>query len=757
MVATKKKQYLDHIIKNLPHKPGVYKFKDKEGTVLYVGKAKDLRNRVGSYFQSSRDQSMKTRKMVEQIEDIEYTVVGSDLEAVMLETNIIKELRPKYNVLMKDDKNYVYIKITVNEDFPRIFITRQIEKDKARYFGPKTAKHKVQKTLKVLKRIFPYRHCSLAIDYNGPKKASTDPRRKHDVKVTKASIKYPCIDYHIKRCIGPCIGTVNKEEYRAVIDQVIRFLEGKHDEVIAQLKADMHKAAAEKRFEVAASIRDKLQAVEDIMEDQRISTPDQKDMDVINYVTADEKIFYNLFQVRSGKLINQENFEAKAKDEDPQKEHDPEALESFLEQYYQKATDIPQEVLIPEEIENPDTLEKLLSEVRGSKVKIITPKKGRKDKLLQLSHQNARSFARQSKVKWQGHEKSGREEALKELQKLLSLDKPPKRLECFDVSHFSGTQTVSSMVVFENGFPKKADYRKFKLSQEGSPDDYASMEETLLRRLKYLKPSIEATQYKVLKAKKKELQELKAKKNRLYFTLHKNKKQIGHACIFEAPNKKFLIEEIKIEGSSDLRILIKKIAEKVKTRRIYLSVPATAVKTYEAKGCQLIAKIPDAFKPPASRTILVYDAAKQAVDSSFRKAPDLIVIDGGKGQLGAALKALKTYQLALPTIAIAKKQEEIFVPGKANPIHLEKDDPTLHLIQHIRNESHRFAITYHQGLQLKASKSSALDTIYGIGETTKMKLLQHFGSPEAVKNATLYELEQIVGKKNAIKVKEALN
>lgn len=750
----KQQQYLAHILKNLPQKPGVYKFKDDKGQIIYIGKAKDLRNRVSSYFQASKDQSIKTQKMVQQIADIEYIEVGSDLEAVMLETNMIKELRPKYNILMKDDKNYVYIKITVNEDFPRIFITRKVEKDKARYFGPKTAKHKVEKTLKVLKRIFPYRHCSLAIDYQMPRQDAADPARKHKVNVTRAGMKYPCIDYHIKRCIGPCIGTVDREEYRSIIEQVIHFLEGKHDEILEKLKTDMHRAAVERKFEVAAAIRDKIQAVEDIMEHQRISTPDQKDLDVINYIIRDDKAFFNLFQVRGGKLINQENFEVKAQGDTAEDREDPEALASFLKQYYEKTTDFPQEVLIPHSIEDSDTLEQWLTENKGSRVKIIVPQKGRKDKLLQLSYQNAESFARQNQIKWQGHEKSDREKALQGLAEMLNLEKPPKRLECYDVSHFSGSQTVSSMVVFENGFPKKDDYRKFKLHQEGSPDDFASMEETLIRRLKYLKPSLEAKDIKIFKVKKKELKAMKVKKDRSCFNIHEEGKKTGDAQIYEDPKKRILIEKLQVKAKADLGSIVRKIAEKTKARRIYAQVPNSEMKPFEDMGAQVVRKIPDTFKPQKNKTVLVYDATKHKPDASFKKTPDLMVIDGGKGQLSAALKALKKYKINLPVIAIAKKNEEIYLPDKATPVVLPKDNPTLHLIQHIRNESHRFAITYHQGLQMQATKSSAFDAIHGIGENTKMKLLRHFGSPEAIKNATLYELEQVAGKKNAIKIKE---
>lgn len=393
------------------------------------------------------------------------------------------------------------------------------------------------------------------------------------------------------------------------------------------------------------------------MEHQRISTPNHTNLDVINYVIADDKVFFNLFQIRNGKVINQENFELKAKDDTPQQQEDRDALTSFLEQYYEKATDIPTEVLIPHEIEDQDTHQEWLTEMFGKKVKILIPKRGHKDKLLDLSHQNAQSFARLSKIKWQGHEKGDREEALKGLARLLNLEKSPKRLECFDVSHFSGSNTVSSMVVFENGFPRKQDYRKFKLSQEGSPDDFASMEETLTRRLKYIKPSIAAKDIRVLKAKKAELKELKAKKNRDYFIIHDTGKKIGHAQILETKSKRILIEELQLKKTSELRTILKKIAEKSKTKRLYLSAPESQIKTLEEVGCQTVRKVPDDFPQKSQRAVLVLDVKKQTPDASFKKVPDLIVIDGGKGQLSSAMKALKKYQLELPIISIAKKMK----------------------------------------------------------------------------------------------------
>ena len=753
MIMTDKKRfkYLEHIIRNLPHKPGVYKMKNSEGHIIYVGKAKDLKSRVSSYFQNTSDKGMRTMKMVEQIADIEYTVVGSELEALILETNLIKELRPKYNVLMKDDKNYVYIKITVQEPYPRIYLVRKVSKDKSRYIGPKTSAHKVIKTLKVLKRVFPFKNCSMAIDYG------IHGENKKSMQMTEANLRY-----HIKHCIGPCITSVKPEEYRKIISQVIEFLEGKHEEIIRKIQEEMMKAASEKKFEIAAAIRDKLKAVEEIIEPQRISDPHLKDFDIINYAEQDEKVYFNLFQLRNGKLIGQENFIFKTAPDNEKEDRD--ALTAFLEQYYEKTMDLPKEVLIPHEIDDLDTMESWLSHMKGQKVRLIVPERGKKNHLLELSYENAKSFARQSQVKWQGTERDNRDKALQELQDLLNLPSLPKRLECYDISHFGGTETVGSMVVFENGFPKKEDYRKFKLHQEqsGAPNDYASMEETLLRRLKYLKPSIVETGLTVQKARKKEkaamAQKLEIKElagNQIY-VIKKEKKLAGFVHIVTFQSKKTLISNMETEAIPDLHIFIKKILEKTKTRRLYFACPKSQQGTYEEAGFQYLQKIPDEFPRQPDKAYLVYDRTKYVEDKSFKKTPDLMVIDGGKGQLYSALKALSKYGLSMNIIAIAKKEEEIFLPGKPDSIRLEKNDPILHLIQHIRDEAHRFAVCYHKNLRLKATTGSILDTIFGMGPGLKMKLLKKFGSLEGIKNATMHDLAQIVGHKLAMKVKQQL-
>jgi len=728
--------------------------KSADGRIIYIGKAVDLKNRVSSYFKNDKDQAERTRKMVGQIEDIDYTVVDSNLEALILETNLIKETRPKYNILMKDDKNYVYVKITVAEEYPRIYLVRKVARDKARYFGPKTAAYKVINTLKLLKRIFPYRNCELAMDYG------VHGESRHQ------NMSPAGLEYHRKHCIGPCMTSVSPQEYCNTVNQVIGFFEGKRDDIIGRVKEDMHKAASEKKFEVAASIRDKLKALEEINETQRISDPNLRNIDIVNYSIQDDRAYFVLFQVREGKLINQENFIFSARDANKGGTEDSEALSAFLEQYYEKASDIPSEILIPHSIEESDTAMAWLSEMKGQKVKLIVPERGKKNHLLELSAQNAQSFARQSQIKWQGHEKDNRDQALEELRNLLKLKKAPVRLECYDISHFQGSETVGSMVVFDKGFPKKDDYRHFKLhcGQDGVPNDYASMEEVLSRRLKYLKPAAASAQTKLRKPLKKELplikKSLRVKKlpAKTFLVIEKDKKYAGFLQIMIFPQKKALVEKFDFTLPPDLSFIVKKAAEKIKVRRLHIASPSSYVNLFEEAGCELVKKIPDHIKPRAGEQIMVFDKIRHIEDKSFGKKPDIIIIDGGKGQLSSAVKIIGKYGLSekLPVIAIAKKEEEIFIPGNKTGIILAKDNQVLHLIQHIRNESHRFAVTYNQKLRLKATTTSILDSIFGLGPELKTKLLRRFGSTEAIKNASEAEIAETVGQKIAKKLKETL-
>jgi len=756
--------YLEHILKQLPADPGVYKMKNADGKIIYIGKAKNLKKRVTSYFQRQKDHGMRTRKMVEHIRDIEYTVASSELEALILETNLIKEFRPKYNILMKDDKSFAYIKVTINEDYPRILITRKVLNDGARYFGPKTSAGLIKKTLKVLRNIFPYRNCSLEITHNSD---TNEFDRKSKVTVTHASIQFPCLDFHIKRCIAPCIGKPAKEEYTEIINQIIRFLEGKHQEVMDRLKEQMMKAATEKRFEAAAKIRNKILDVESIVQNQLVSDPDQKDTDVINFFPDGNAVYFNLFQIREGNLIDQQNLTLKVSDLEEEKgtsgntvteKELKNVLVSFLQQYYITATDIPFEILVPLKLKKADILSEWLTTLRadsrGKKVRIVAPERGKNNKLLELCLKNAESFAKQSKTRWEGKLIPQRAEALERLKNLLKLKKLPKRLECYDISHFAGTETVGSMTVFENGFPKNSDYRHFKLHHEenGKPDDFASMEEVLTRRLKYLKPAMKVAEIKVKRIKKSSTEE----ETEHFYETFFDKELVAKFSMKSLKNKRCLLE-IEIHKPEKFEDSFRKIVEKCEFNRIYLFTTEDKKDVFFDHGFQEVKKIPDDISLQSNETLLVFQKIKHKSDPSFKKVPDLLIIDGGKGQLSSAMKALKKFDLDLPIMSIAKREEEFFTPQSNISIKLEPNDPIRLMVQHIRDEAHRFAITHQKNLRAKVMTHSALDDIFGVGETIRKDLLRKFGSVEDIKNASLEEIATITGAKLAAKIKEKLS
>ncbi len=771
---------VENILKIIPKSPGVYKMKDGEGRVLYVGKAKNLKNRVRSYFQKSKHHSVRTRKMVSQIEDIEYIVVDSELEALILETNLIKELRPKYNILMKDDKNFVYIKVTTNEDFPRISIVRQIKKDGAKYFGPKTSAQRTSNTLKALKKIFPYRHCNIDIKYL--ENVKTDPNKltfKKRVSCSNITIKIPCLDYHIKRCIAPCIGIPTPEGYKEIIDQVVSFLEGKTDEVLQRLQKKMQKAALEKKFELAARIRDTILTVESIIERQKISDPNQSNTDIINFTTKDSKAFFNVFLIRDGKLINQETFILDLPEEDTNDHdedtasNDTEILQTFLQQYYEKAADIGKEILIPQEIPEQETLQEFLSQLRGNKVTIHIPQKGKKNKLLELCLKNAKIHADRTKTSWE-KDSNALKESLQELQKQLQLPKPPKRIECYDISHFAGKNTVASMVVLENGKPKNKDYRQFKIRSipTGKSDDYASLAEALTRRLKYLikKPKL-PEDFSLTRMKKNEikptqefLHELSPTENNYkeFFILKNSDKIIGITKI--ASHKKDedseeIIEEIQtpiiaqeFEDDSLKEVIVQTLLHKTKTKRIYLTTTPELEENFTQNGFRLIHKIPSQIKKQTDCIYMVFDKNQQ-LDHSFKQKPDLILIDGGKGQLSTISNVLTKLDLEqLGLASIAKREEEIFTRELKSPIPLNKSSQAQKILQKARDEAHRFANAYREKLQSRDLTQSALDQIPGLGPKTRTKLLKTFGSISGIKSASLEEISSITGPKLAAEI-----
>ncbi|MFA5855219.1 MAG: excinuclease ABC subunit UvrC [Candidatus Gracilibacteria bacterium] len=701
------KSRINSVLKNLPHSPGIYKMKDKDGNIIYVGKAKDLSKRVRSYFRADPARSVRTQKLMENVADLEWTEVSSEIEALFLETNLIKEIRPKYNVLMKDDKNFVYIKITKNEDFPRVEIVRKVEKDGARYFGPKTAAHNVKKTLMLLQKLFLFRSCDLGLKQIGE-------GANGKVSVTRKTIAFPCLDYHIKRCMAPCISAVSREEYLAAISKVEQFFEGKTTEIEKDLQVQMAEAAGRKEFEKAASLRDKLLALKSLTDyGQVVTSPDHRDADIFALALSSGKAYINLFILRDGKLVSQENFVAEAAGFEAGMEESAGAvLEEFLELYYEKAAEHPKEILLSLEVAS-DELEGWLSLASGHKVKILTPQKGKKHKLVELAEKNAISFMKQHKAKWEIRA-PGTEEESAELARVLGLPKPPKRIEGYDISHFSGEDTVASMVVFENGIPKKDHYRKFHLKTIAryEIDDFKSMEEILRRRLKYLGHGPkDFTFRKAAKTHKGGIEKLWKEwddsgfhgKADEYFVALKAKKVVGMVRFLPGQNKTYLLRSFyvtpKCRGKGISRSLFLYGIEKLKARRIYLSCSEKMKEFYEGFGFESIKEMPKNFEISEGK-FYAYDPAKHH-DSSFEEKPDLILIDGGKGQLSSAQKAMSAFDLKIPMISLAKREEEVFVPhrergasGHSSPIILPKGSPALHLLQRLRDEAHRFAVEF---------------------------------------------------------------
>lgn len=666
MLEDKAKKFKE-LLKDMPTKPGIYKMLDSENIVIYVGKAKNLKNRVKNYFQKNYFHSSRTKILLEKVENIEYIAVDSELEAIILERNLLKQLKPKYNVIMKDDKSFVYIKIT-KEDFPRIELVRNIQKDGSKYIGPKTSSKKIKESLKILKKLFPYRHCALNIELI--KENKTLP---NVVEISNKVIKYPCLDYHIKKCAAPCIGNVSKEDYNSIIKNISLFLEGKNEMLIKELKEKMFYLAEKKQFEKAASIRDKLKQLENIGEKQKITTIERKDSDIINYLITDKKAYFNLFQIRNGTLTGQENFIYEAKLEE-NFESSSEVLETFIKDYYTKATDIPKEIVIPHTTEDIETTTKYLKSELNHSLKFIVPQIGEKEKLLKMSLNNAKIFADRHKPSWQ-EESPENNDAVKELSKILKLNNIAKRIECFDISHFGGTNTVASMVVFENGVPKKSYYRKFKLKTlEGKIDDFKSMEEVLKRRLLYL------TNEKILITKIKN-------KNKYKISLKTEKYEIE----FEK-NKKNLIILNDLQKNLPLKTIFTKISKKEKISKIYINCLKKDKEDYLSQGFEELKNQDD--KEIDQYTKLTFITNKHKLDESFLERPNLIIIDGGKGQLSSASKSKNSLQLDIPMIGLAKKNEEIFTEKNSTPIILNKKSLSLKLLQRIRDEAHRFAITF---------------------------------------------------------------
>lgn len=608
-------------LKALPNSPGVYLMRNDAGDVIYVGKAANLKNRVRSYFGAPTGLEPKTRRLVQNIVDFEFIVTSSEQEALILEATLVKQYQPHFNIRLKDDKHYPYLKVDLNDPWPRVYITRRVEDDGARYFGPYASSRSVRTTLDLVNKLFPWRSCTKTI-------TGTDPR--------------PCLDYYIKRCIAPCTSYCTKEEYDAVIKQVILFLEGRTDEVVADLTAKMHAAADRFDFEQAAQVRDQIESLDRITERQQMATTRPVDMDVFGLARADDEACVQVFFVRGTKVVGRDHFMLQGVRE----ESDASVLASFLEQFYGSAVYIPNDILLPAPANESDLIMLWLSGRRGRQVRISVPQKGERRKLVDLTNENARQSLEMMRVKWLADTGKTRA-ALDELQEEMGLPVLPRRIECYDNSNIQGSSPVASMVVFLDGHARSQEYRRFKIKTVEGANDVASMAEVLRRRFK---------------------------------------------------------------------------------------------RAAEHAG-------------PAATT------AGSEKDRAWADLPDVVVVDGGRPQLSAAVDALRDAGAGhIPVIALAKENDEIFLKDVSEPVLLPRTSQALYLLQRVRDEAHRFAITFHRQVRGKSAIQSRLDDVPGIGPTRKKALLRKFGSVRAIREASIDDLASTVGmtRKLAEAVKQTL-
>jgi excinuclease ABC subunit C len=610
---------LEATLKRLPDRPGVYLMKDARGTVIYVGKAQSLRNRVRSYWQkqSIGPEGQLVRSVIDKIADLDYTMTDSVSEALLLEINLVKRYRPRYNVRLKDDKSYPFIKITMAEDFPRIERTRKLPADGSRYFGPYASASSVDEAMNLIRRLFPFRTCTL------------------DIHEGRKAIERPCLLYHIKRCQAPCVGYIGKADYRAQIGQIEKFLEGRQEVVARELRRQMDAASEATEYERAAALRDKVKAIERTMESQKMAAHRTTEEDVLGLARQDTQAAVQLFAVRGGKMVGRDVFMLDA----PRETDDASVLSGFVQQYYERATSIPPAVLMPCLPEDATDLEGFLAGRRGGAVHLHVPRRGEKRELLELASRNAAETIAREHARWladQGKTLT----ALEELSDALELPGLPGRIECYDISDFQGAQTVGSMVVFEDGKPRTGEYRRFRIKDVKGPNDFASHQEVLRRRFRRIKTGEE-----------------------------------GNA------------EELRWQ------------------------------------------------------------------------LPDLVVIDGGKGQLSAAKEVLDDLGYHdLAVVGLAKEREEIFRPDRDEPVLLPTTSPALYLMQRLRDEAHRFAITYHRSLRAKAATRSAFDEMPGVGPKRRAALLRVFGSARRVREAPVEQVAAVpgIGPSLAAKIKAGL-
>ena len=593
-------------------------FKNEQENVLYVGKAANLSNRVRSYFMEHKNLPSKIQRLMSKISDIEFIVTNSEQEALILECSLIKKYRPRYNVRLKDDKTFPYLKINITEDWPGVYVTRRFQKDGARYFGPFTSAGSVRKTLRLIKKIFPFRSCT---------------------KTITGRDKKPCLEYHIHRCLGPCIGAVTREEYHEMINQVIQFLEGKQELVLRQLNQKMMEASHRFQFEKAALLRDQIRAIEKVIEAQKIAVTLKGEQDVIALAQDKGLACVEIFFIRNNKLVGRDHFIMEnIYDETPN-----EIITSFVKQYYASASYIPPLILLRNPVNESAMFTEWLKGQRGNSVKLQVPERGAKKQLMNMAIENANKELQLAKAREMNLETIT--SALQQLKDKLCLPRIPLRIECYDISDIQGALAVGSMIVLEKGMPKPAHYRRFKIKTITGADDYAMIQEVLKRRFR---------------------------------------------------------RTVSITGKEN---------------------------------------------EPLSQK------------DSWAIIPDLILIDGGKGQLNAAVNAIRELEVhSVPVASIAKENEDVFIPGRSEPLDIPKDSPALHTLQRARDEAHRFAVSYHQKLRRKKGIASLLDDIPGIGPKRKRALIIKFRSVKGIKEASLEELSQTKSMTLALahKVKEYL-
>lgn len=760
-------------VAKVPKEPGVYRWIDAQGKVMYVGKAKNLKNRMQGYVQDGAKRSAWTEIMVRQIADFEVTVVRSEMEALILESNLIKELQPKYNVLLKDDKGYVYVRISLKDLYPRVDIVRQLGRDGARYFGPFLGSRDTEQALSLLDQILRFRACKKSLD-----QLNADPCG------TPLSNDVPCLDHQIGKCCGLCIGAVTQKEYRERIDSIVSFFRGNFASVKRIAKEKMVAAVQARKFEVAARLRDALRFIGNLEERQAVSDPTGENIDVFGIALKYGKMQVVLLRQRDGKLIEQIGFPLTGEADSATL-----ALEQFLPQYYARTDDVPEIIVLRDLPEDASSLAAWLSEKQGKKVSIVIPERGKKSKLLEMAERNAEEKVNQQFAAFESEARSI-DEALCGLQKLLMFREKPRRIECYDISHSSGSATVGSMAVFINGKPKREHYRSFNMKTvlEGRIDDYASLKETLRRRLKYLTDELGSVLArfnadgivigKAKKAEQKIIEEIsEAHPNdigsdgisykdyivaRMETTIspQAGKTIVGFCRLFRYPDDVLCLRSVWVREENRGRklghALVRSLLKGIKKGKVYVHVSKDSLLEYYAElGFQPVHTPPpvlqkklDGWKTihpdlPVGQ-ILVYIVSKQKSDESFTDHPDLLLIDGGKGQLSAVQEVLKAMQLTIPLASLAKREEEIFVPGNPLPLLVEKDSPARFLLQRLRDEAHRFANFKREKRVGAALFSSKLDQIPSIGPKTRDELLRKFGSADDVIAASDEELKEIL-------------